>query len=260
MQNVSSLPKGIRYLFSDIDDTMTTHGKLPADVYEMLWKLSAADIAVIPVTGRPAGWCDMIARFWPVRGIVGENGAFYFSYDEKNKKMIRHWVFDDKTRRLNAEKLAAIEKEVLNAVPAAAVSSDQFSRVFDLAIDFCEDVAPLSKTEVQTIVSIFEKNGAVAKVSSIHVNGWFGSHDKFSMCREFCKKELQFDFEAQQDRVAFVGDSPNDEPMFAAFRNSIGVANVNAFASTLKSPPQFVCSGDGGAGFVELGQILLKNK
>lgn len=259
MQTLSSFPSGIRYLFSDIDDTMTSHGKLPAAAYEMLWSLSQKGIAVIPVTGRPAGWCDMIARFWPVRGIIGENGGFYFSYDENNKKMNRHWFSAEDVRTKNAEKLKRIEHEVLAQVPGAAISADQFSRVFDLAIDFCEDVAPLSADKIQHIVSIFEKHGAIAKVSSIHVNGWFGNYDKLSMCREFCKRELGFDLDQNQERVAFVGDSPNDEPLFAAFKNSVGVANVNAFAKTMKTLPRYVCGGEGAAGFVELGQVLLKS-
>lgn len=258
MQNISSLPSGIRYLFSDIDDTMTTHGKLPPAAYEMLWALTNKGVSVIPVTGRPAGWCDMIARLWPVRGIVGENGAFYFSYNDKTKNMKRHWIFPEAERTKNSARLKTIEAEVLKTVPGSGVSADQFCRAFDLAIDFCEDVAPLPTADVKKIVSIFEKHGAVAKVSSIHVNGWFGNYDKLSMCRKFCKEELGFDLNDKQDRVAFVGDSPNDEPMFEAFNNSIGVANVKAFSSSLKSPPRFVCDSEGADGFVELGHRILE--
>lgn len=261
MRDVKTLDgRPVKYLFSDIDDTMTSHGKLPADAFEMIWTLSAAGIGVIPVTGRPAGWCDMIARFWPVRGVIGENGAFYFSYDETQKKMKRQWIFSEEERAKNKNKLAAIENEILTNVPGAAISSDQFSRAFDLTIDFCEDVPRLSDAAIQQIVSIFQKHGAIAKVSSIHVNGWFGNYDKLSMCQEFCKKELGFDLSQNQKAVAFSGDSPNDEPMFAFFENSVGVANIKAFEKSMTHLPHYVCAGEGASGFVELGNALLKNR
>lgn len=260
MKNIRDLEsKNIQFLFSDIDDTMTLHGKLPAKAYEMLWTLSQNGIAVIPVTGRPAGWCDMIARFWPVRGVIGENGAFYFSYDDKNKKMKRHWSISEDERAANQFKLSDIRAEVLKSVPGAMVSSDQFSRACDLAIDFCEDIPMLSSADIQKIVSIFQNHGAIAKISSIHVNGWFGNYDKLSMCRDFCKQELGFELEKNQRAIAFSGDSPNDEPMFELFENSIGVANVKTFAAKMKHLPRYICEKEGGDGFVELCSQLLKH-
>lgn len=241
---------GVKYLFTDIDDTLTTHGELPAESYEMLWKLKSIGIQVIPVTGRPAGWCDMIARFWPVKAVIGENGAFYFSY--ANQKMKRVWAYGDDVRLEHQKNLKKIELEILKTVPNAAVSADQFCRLFDLAIDFCEDIPPLPPKDIDTIVSIFQKHGAQAKVSSIHVNGWFGSHDKLSMCKAFFTKEVGADIETRQNHVAFVGDSPNDEPMFAFFKNSFGVANIVDYKDRLKYSPRYVASKVGGAGFVEI--------
>jgi HAD superfamily hydrolase (TIGR01484 family) len=259
MKTLNTLEGGsIQYVFADIDDTITHHGKLPAASYEMLWKLQAAGIEVVPVTGRPAGWCDMIARFWPVRGVIGENGAFYFSYADK--KMKRHWIFSSEERQINKKKLALIEKDVLKNVPGAAVSADQFCREFDLAIDFCEDVPPLKSEDIEQIVSIFEDHGAHAKVSSIHVNGWFGDYDKLSMCKNFCKNELGFNIDNNQKIVSFCGDSPNDEPMFGYFKNSVGVANVKEFEKKMKRLPKFICEGKGALGFVEFGAHLLKNR
>ncbi|MCC6138224.1 MAG: HAD-IIB family hydrolase [Bdellovibrionaceae bacterium] len=259
MRDVNSLlATDIKYLFADIDDTMTTHGKLPGHSYEMLWKLQAAGISVIPVTGRPAGWCDMIARFWPVKAVIGENGAFYFSYDSVKKKMKQEMFFSAEERKKNRTRLDLIAAEVLKNVPGTAISSDQFCREFDLAIDFCEDVPALQMSEVQKIVALFQKHGATAKISSIHVNGWFGDFDKLSMCKNYCLKELGFDISQKQSSVAFCGDSPNDEPMFAFFENSVGVANVKAFEKSLKNLPRYICPSEGADGFVELGKALLK--
>jgi HAD superfamily hydrolase (TIGR01484 family) len=246
---------GVRYLFTDIDDTLTDHGKLRAAPYEALWNLKEHGIGVIPVTGRPAGWCEMIARFWPVEGIVGENGGLYFRYH--NKQMKRYFFTDEKTRAENRAKLNQIAAEVLRDVPGCAIASDQFSRLLDLAIDFCEDVPALPESTVEQIVGIFESHGAIAKVSSIHVNGWFGNYDKLSMCREFAKRELQLDLEQNKNLFAFAGDSPNDEPMFGYFQNSFAVANIQNFKSRIQHLPTYVASQDGGAGFVEIAKALL---
>lgn len=258
MKPLSEFQSNVRYLFTDIDDTLTDHGHLKPSAYRALWDLQSAGIEVIPVTGRPAGWCEMIARVWPVHGIVGENGGFYFRY--ANKKMHRHFVFDETVRAVNREKLDVIRKEVLKAVPGCAVASDQFSRLMDLAIDFCEDVPALTDLDVDQIVRTFEKHGAIAKVSSIHVNGWFGDYDKLSMCRVYAQNELGLDLETSNSIFAFSGDSPNDEPMFAFFENSFAVANIQKFLTRLRHKPAFVAKGEGGAGFVEIADRLLAAK
>lgn len=248
---------GVHTLFTDIDDTITDEGQLGAHAYAALWKLSQSGIKVVPVTGRPAGWCEMIARFWPVHGVVGENGGFYFRYHDR--KMIRHFVLDEAQRETNRKKLEAIRVAVLNEVPGSAIASDQFSRLMDLAIDFAEDVPPLPDAAITKIVKIFERFGAVAKVSSIHVNGWFGTYDKLSMCREYCKRELKFDFDTENKtgRIVFCGDSPNDEPMFHAFMNSFAVANIKRFESRLKHHPAYVTNLEGGHGFVQITDQIL---
>ncbi len=248
----------VEILFTDIDDTLTTHGKLPANSYSALWDLKKKGIKVVPVTGRPAGWCEMIARFWPVEGIVGENGGFYFRYDETQKKMLRHFAFDETTQQKNRQKLEQVRTEVLREVPGSAVASDQFTRLMDLAIDFCEDVPRLPESAVQKIVQIFEQHGAQAKVSSIHVNGWFGEYNKLSMCREFAARELNLSIDTHNKLFAFSGDSPNDEPMFEFFENSFAVANIRAFLPTLRHWPAYVSPSEGGDGFVEIARALLR--
>lgn len=250
----------IRGVFCDIDDTITTEGRLTAEAYGALERLHEAGFAVAPITGRPAGWCDMVARFWPVAGVVGENGAFYFAYDEATRKMIRVFAASVAERTGNKRRLAHIEKRVLAEVPGSAVSADQAYREADLAIDFCEDVPALPAAEVQRIKQIFEEEGAVAKISSIHVNGWFGHYDKLSMTRRFATERLSVDLDADKAAYVFVGDSPNDAPMFGFFPNSCGVANVRDFAGRIEAEPAFVASRRGGAGFVEIADMLLAHR
>lgn len=248
----------ISVLLSDIDDTMTDEGQLTAPAYQALWQLKEAGIVVVPVTGRPAGWCEMIARQWPVHGVVGENGGFYFRYDHSQKKMLRSFSQSDAEQHSNRQKLDQIQKEILNQVPGSAIASDQFCRLLDLAVDFCEDIPRLPMSEVQKIKAIFEKHGAVAKISSIHVNGWFGTHDKLSKSVEFLKSELHLSESQIKTQCAFVGDSPNDEPMWASFPHSFGVANIQDFWKDLKSPPKYITKSRGGAGFVELARHLIQ--
>jgi len=247
----------IKTLFCDIDDTLTTEGQLKAPVYDMLWQLAHQGIDIIPVTGRPAGWCEMIARLWPVKAVVGENGAFYFTY--KDKTMKRVFAQKEATRLENQDRLLKIQNEVLKRVPGAALASDQFCRLFDLAIDFCEDVPPLRTEDVQKIAEIFRQHGAVAKVSSIHVNGWFGDHSKQSMCKTFYEQEYGQPLSAGMSTCAFVGDSPNDESMFAHFDHAFAVANIKDFLDDLQHKPKYIIPKEGGEGFVLLGEQILKN-
>jgi len=261
MKPIASFPdeaaRRVVCILTDIDDTLTTEGQLPAASYAALERLRDAGLAVVPVTGRPAGWCDMIARFWPVDGVIGENGAFYFRYDPVARKMVRKFVASEDERAANRRKLLALGERILSEVPGAAISADQLYREADLAIDVCEDVAPLPRTAVDKIVSLFESAGGVAKVSSIHVNGWFGRYDKLAMTRIFLRDRLGLDLDEAKDRIVFCGDSPNDAPMFGFFPYACGVANVRDFEGMMAATPAFVASKRGADGFVEIAERIL---
>ena len=249
--------KRIRFVLTDIDDTITTEGRLTAAAYQALEALNQAGIVVIPITGRPAGWCDHIARMWPVFAVVGENGAFYMRYDRQAKKMISHHWADLATRQRNRVKLNQLSELILHGVPGCALASDQAYRESDLAIDFCEDVAPLAEGEVTRIVDLFVQAGAHAKVSSIHVNGWFGDYDKLSMTRTLFAREFGCRLEDLMAESLFIGDSPNDEPMFGFFSFSVGVANIHAQIHRIQDKPTFVTAGHGGEGFAQMAMRLL---
>jgi HAD superfamily hydrolase (TIGR01484 family) len=247
----------VRAVMTDIDDTLTNHGRLGARAYGALERLRAAGFIVVPITGRPAGWCDHIARMWPVDAVVGENGAFWFRYDQDKRVMLRHWWQDAPTRAANRARLTALGARILAAVPGSAIASDQAYRESDLVIDFCEDVPPLPKAGIDRIVELFEEAGAVAKVSSIHVNGWFGDWDKLAMARRCLAAAFEIDIDEVPETVVFSGDAPNDEPMFRFFPNAVGVANVMAFADRLTHFPAWITPSEGGAGFSELAEALI---
>ena len=261
MRPLATMPadarRAVRGVLADIDDTITTHGELTAPAYAALARLRAAGLLVVPITGRPAGWCDHIARMWPVDAVVGENGAFWMRYDRAARRLVRRFVADDAARAANRARLAAIGERILRAVPSAALASDQHYREADLAIDFREDVAPLPRADVDRIVALMEAEGLTAKVSSIHVNGWFGHWDKLGTARLMLAERFGIDLEAEREHIVFAGDSFNDEPMFGYFAHAVGVANVLAFRDRMRALPAWITPSPAGAGFVELARHLL---
>lgn len=251
---------GVTAVLTDIDDTLTTHGRLPAVAYSALEQLQQSGLKIIPITGRPAGWCDHIARMWPVDGVVGENGAFYFRYDAAEKRMHRIYAQDAETRRSNTAKLHRLAENVMAKFPGTALASDQAYREIDVAIDFCEDVPALPLDTAQQIATMFHHAGAEAKVSSIHVNAWFGTHDKLSMALRMLNETMGLDAETAKHAVVYCGDSPNDAPMFGYFPLGVGVANLKPLAKLMEHLPAFVTEAEGGQGFAEFADLLLKSR
>ena len=261
MRPLATMPdatrRAIRGVLTDIDETLSTRGRIGASAYVAMERLHDAGRFVIPITGRPAGWCDHIGRMWPIDAVVGENGAFYVRHDDAARKLIRRFALDKATRQRNRDRLAAIGKRILATVPGCALASDQPYRESDLAIDYCEDVAPLPHAAVDRIVALMQAEGMTAKVSSIHVNGWFGDFDKLSMTRTALAEIFGIDLDAEREHFVFVGDSPNDAPMFAYFPNAVGVANVRRFSDRIPTLPAYVTRAEAGEGFAELADFLL---
>ncbi|MGG5808555.1 HAD-IIB family hydrolase [Falsiroseomonas sp. CW058] len=247
----------VDWLLADIDDTITTHGRLTAAAYGAMERLDAAGVKVVPVTGRPAGWCDLIARLWPVAAVVGENGALWYAHDPAARRMRRHYVQPPEVLAASQARLKALAAEAMRAAPGAALAADQPFRIFDVAVDFREDVGPLDDAAPEAIARVFRDGGAEAKVSSIHVNAWIGEWDKRAGVQHLFATLWQ-PLDQVLPRVAFIGDSPNDAPMFARVPLSVGVANIRPFLSAIAAPPAFVTRGEGGAGFVEFAEAVLQ--
>jgi len=247
--------KGVLF---DIDDTFTLDGRIRSEAFSALWELHDKGFILVPITGRPAGWCDHIARMWPVDGVVGENGAFYYYYCKEKHKLLRRYIFDPDVAQEKRAMLEAIKQDVLKRVPGTGIAADQHFRLFDLAIDFAEDVPGLSREEIDKVCDIFQAHHATCKVSSIHVNGWFGDYNKLFTTKLFLKERLGLEWEDARHSFIFIGDSPNDEPMFEAFPLSIGVANVNRFLPMMRFPPAFITTGEGSLGFAEMAHIMIR--
>ena len=254
----ADIAKDLLGIFFDIDDTFTTHGKIPGNAFQALWSLKESGLKVVPITGRPAGWCDHIARMWPVDGVVGENGALYFWYDEMRSKLRKRFIQPDDVRKENRRRLELIKKEILASIPGTAIATDQPYREADLAIDYCEDVPPLQREQVESVCAVFKKYGAKCKVSSVHVNGWFGDYDKMEMTRIFVQEQWRMELHENRGRFLFCGDSPNDEPMFQYFPHSAGVKNILRFADRMAYLPAFIADHEGGQGFAQIAQTILR--
>ncbi|HAP43794.1 MAG: haloacid dehalogenase [Spirochaetes bacterium GWD1_61_31] len=247
---------GIRFVLFDIDDTITEDGLLLSESFDALWELRAAGLVAIPVTGRPAGWCDLIARQWPVSGVVGENGAFVFYNEHGKLERLYHPCAPEP--QANAIRLQAMAARALRRFAGLRIAKDQPYRLFDIALDFAEEPPHLGLDVARAVKAFCEAEGAVAKVSSIHVNSWYGNYDKLSMAEYYLSSRHGYDPKNDESAVLYLGDSPNDEPMFGRFSHSCGVANVRQYADLMLQPPKYVTEKACGHGFAEACQRLLQ--
>jgi len=258
---------GIRGICLDIDDTLSTEGKLEADAYSALWRLKNSGFWVVPITGRPAGWCDLIARFWPVDAVIGENGAFSFFLEQSEGAALRsrrRW--DTPKGEVDSQlqqKLHQLRQDIFSHFPWAQMASDQPYREYDLAIDICEDVPPWPAQEVERLIQFAQDRGAKAKLSSIHVNLWFGEYDKkkgFDHWLDRTRGEARHLVAPTSESWLYIGDSPNDEPLFATFKTSVGVANLKKYYDRLQFLPTWITSAESGAGFVQMADRLTRER
>jgi hypothetical protein len=255
-----SLKKKIKAIFFDIDDTFSggpnTH-KIIHEAYRALWDLKNKGMVLVPVTGRPAGWCDLIARMWPVDAVIGENGAFYMKCVELDNhlKLKKIYLENEKIRMENKKKLQNLKKNLIKKFPKIKFASDQNYREFDLAIDIREDVKEISQKEIQKILDFVKEKKATAKLSSIHLNVWYGNYNKLDCLKKFLKNEQP---KLKLEEIVYIGDSPNDAPFFEALPVTIGVSNIKKFLNLIKTPPKFITQNPQGLGFCEFANFLLK--
>jgi HAD superfamily hydrolase (TIGR01484 family) len=250
----------IKAVCFDIDDTITNHGQLGPRSYDALWRLKEAGFCLVPVTGRPAGWCDLIARFWPVSAVIGENGAFVFYMTPDG--LSRFDLLPDEERKRNAEQLLELRHKIKQHFKDVQWASDQNYREYDLAVDFCEDVPPWSNQKLEELMELCRDAGAIYKLSSIHLNIWYGDYTKRKAVESwlFTGAAGAPFTPPSPDQWIYAGDSPNDVPAFELFGLSVGVANIAPYLKTIECHPTWVTNGEGGDGFTELADALLAAK
>jgi HAD superfamily hydrolase (TIGR01484 family) len=251
-----SVRRAIRGVLTDIDDTLTTKGVLPTVAEAALARLAAANMPAVAITGRPVGLCDDLLARWPLAAIVGENGGVYLCRDGDGR-IVEHYEQPADERARQRERLHAIAAWIVREVPGAALAVDRFRRETDVAIDWAENVNPLPQTAVERIVAMLKAEGLSTAVSSIHVHGWYGKHDKLSATRALYQVRFGIDLAREREHYIYVGDAPNDAPMFAFFPNSVGVANIARFLDRIDTPPAYITQRLAGEGFAELVELLL---
>jgi HAD superfamily hydrolase (TIGR01484 family) len=248
--------RGVRVVLFDVDDTLTTNGKLTAEAYGALEALRRAGLRSVAVSGRAAGFCEYAARMWPVDAVVGENGGFWFR--SIGGKVEREYRESADVRARNRERYAAISQAIVAAVPGCASASDERYRETDFTIDYAEEVPVLPSEAVERIVALMRHESLHVAISSIHIHGWFGAYDKQITSYALLARHFDLDPGTNAVSAVFVGDSPNDASMFAAFPKSVGVANVRKYAGRMTAEPKYVTHAAFGAGFAELAAHLLR--
>ncbi|MES2687668.1 MAG: HAD-IIB family hydrolase [Pseudomonadota bacterium] len=268
MQELSTWPaterRAITGVFTDIDDTLTTEGAITPDALQALSDLRAAGLHVIPITGRPVGWSEPFALAWPVDAIVAENGAVALLASKNGLQptavldslLSKIYQQDEATRRSNYARMQQVAARVTREVAGAVISEDSPGRETDIAIDHSEFVH-LPPAAIAQAVQIMQSEGMNATVSSIHINGWFGAHNKLEGARWIVRELFGRDLDAELANWAYVGDSTNDQLMFEAFPHSVGVANIRRFEAELSHKPRYITKGERGAGFSEVAAALL---
>ena len=277
-------------IFTDIDDTLTTEGAITSDALQALADLKAAGLHVIPITGRPIGWSEPFARGdaaqgirpWPVDAIVAENGAVAFAWQARllmdakqlekpvnlneiglqslsNKRQQLSKLYQQKAslRASNFAQMQAVAAQVMLELPHAKLSQDSTGRETDIAFDHSE-FAHLSASDIARVVALMQASGMTATVSSIHINGWFGAHNKLVGARWIVRELWGRDLDDELDQWAYVGDSTNDQIMFEHFDNSVGVANIRRFEAELTHQPHYITPSERGAGFAEVARAILQ--
>ena len=255
----------IKGVFTDIDDTLTTDGAITPDALAALGGLKAKGLHVIAITGRPVGWSEPFAIRWPIDAIVAENGAVLLQITHKKdlktneymrEQLSKSYQQGEALRIQNYGRMQQIGQRVLREVPGTLLAQDCAGRETDMAIDHSE-FTHLPPEKIAQVIDIMQSEGMTATVSSIHINGWFGEHNKLVGARWAVRELFARDLDAEMDNWAFVGDSTNDQLMFEAFPHSIGVANVRRFEAQLTHLPGYITNGERGAGFAEAARAVL---
>ena len=245
-------------VFTDIDDTLTTEGAITADALQALHQLKAAGLMVIPITGRPVGWSIPFASTWPVDAIVAENGAVALLHNPTTNQVSKIYQQDPATRTYNFEQMQRIAQRVLKEIPGTVLAQDSLGRETDIAFDHSE-FHHLSPQQIEQVLHLLKQEDMTATVSSIHINAWFGDHNKWHGAQWILKELTGRDLKQELDQWVYAGDSTNDQVMFEHFTHSVGVANIRRFENELKHLPKYVASKERGAGFAELANALLQN-
>ena len=243
-------------VLTDIDDTLTRDGQIEPVALTALHALHHAGVPVVAITGRPSGWSEPFAMQWPVRAIVAENGSLRLQ--NKQGLLQKYYTQPTEQRFANHRHLQAVLMAIEQQVPGAVRAQDSAGRETDIAIDHSE-YAHLSPERIEQVVQLMRGAGLTATVSSIHINGWMGEHNKWTGAQWAVQELLGRDLTQELAQWVYVGDSTNDQVMFQHMPLTVGVANIHRFAGQLTHLPRFVTEHERGAGFAQVAAHVLRS-
>jgi HAD superfamily hydrolase (TIGR01484 family) len=250
----AGLFSNIRFVLTDMDETLTYHGRLSAQTYDALERLQKSNFVVLIVTAAPAGWCDQMARMWPIDGVIAENGGLFIRR-ENSGNVVRSFWHREQEKDDIYQRLLSIARKVEIKAPKARLANDQPFRLASIAFS-----RPENLDDKNAIIDALHSEGVKTTVNNIWIVGWLGDYDKLSMTRRVFRAAYNLDIDAMGDQIVYSGDSANDAPMFKFFRHSVGVSTVEKYLSDIPVPPNWITHGPGGKGFVEIAEVLLNSK
>ena len=238
--------EGIKLFISDVDDTITTDGKLYPETLRSLWRLKRSGRMVVLLTGGSAGWADAYIRQWPVDAVIAESGAVLLCYGKDGKiKYSNNPEIDNDVLRKKAS--------LLKMASGLTLSSDQYARMFDVAFD----KSTLEPSEKRGLLNVIQSLGGTAFESSIHINVAFGNYSKQQGVRYFLQKYYDYKEEDVLSQGIYLGDSLNDETMFSYLPLSVGMHSVEELRPLFKCLPTYITEGYSGEGFTEVVRAVL---
>ncbi len=244
------MKKNIKYVISDVDDTITKDGKLYPHVLDALYKVKMSGRTIVLLSGGSAGWGDGYIRQWPVDAVICESGAVMLCRSDEGGivSLINPVIKKDEALQKR--------RKLIEYTSPYPFSSDQFARVFDVAYD----KSRMSEAEIKTLKNILLMFGASFSESSIHINAWFGDYSKRSSLDYFMTQALSIEEEEYLEKGVYLGDSLNDEPLFEYFPLSVGMHSVEDRRDEFSSLPTYITEGYGGDGWFEFASALLEEK
>lgn len=247
--------RAITGVMTDIDDTLIGPAGIAPEALAALHALRAQGLRLIAITGRPSGWSEPYAVQWPLDALVAENGAVAF-VPQPDGSLRKLYQQSAPERAHNFARMQALAQQIVATVPGAQLASDSAGRECDIAIDHSEHTH-LPADAIAQVLALMRGAGMRASVSSIHINGWFGEHDKWQGAGWIVQQLLGRQLHDELAQWVYIGDSSNDERMFAHCTHSVGVANIARFAPTMTHLPRYVTQAERGLGFAEMAQHLL---
>ncbi|MEF3091758.1 HAD family hydrolase [Enterobacter sp. 10-1] len=244
--------RDIRFVLTDMDETLTYRGRLQARTYESLELLQDAGIKVIPVTAASAGWADQMARMWPVDGVIAENGGLFLTRNADGHSVQRYY-WHEAAFLNNKQRLTDIQEIIQLKLPWTRVSDDQEFRLTSIAFRL-----PDSPVQTQQLVDELRQQGCCYTINNLWLLGWLGQYDKLAMSRKVLQQFYALREQDEQASVYYSGDSLNDAPMFRYYRKSLGMSTVNKVLQEMPALPSWISKYPGGEGFVD-GALRILN-